>query len=167
MKKALLVIDMQEFTVGKAHADLFKYDDGLIGRVNAVISSTDADKVVYIKHLMKRNLINKFAPFQVYEGDPRAELAEDLRVVSSDVFTKYAGDAFSVPVLCSYLKENDIDTVELIGVDGGGCVSLTALGAFRKGYNVILDTSAIGIIYTAQKERYFKKLSKLGADFIG
>ena len=29
MKKALLVIDMQEATVGDAHADFFKYDNEL------------------------------------------------------------------------------------------------------------------------------------------
>ncbi|MBQ8965187.1 isochorismatase family protein [Ruminococcus sp.] len=67
MKKALLVIDMQEVTVVHAHADFLKYE------------------------------------------------------------------------FCEFLKKNVIDTVELVGVDGGGCVSLTAQGACKNGYNVIMN----------------------------
>ncbi len=38
MKKALLVIDMQNVSVGKNHASYFKYDcEKLIGPVNGVI----------------------------------------------------------------------------------------------------------------------------------
>ena len=37
MRKALLVIDMQEATVGKNHADFFKYDTALLKKVNNVI----------------------------------------------------------------------------------------------------------------------------------
>lgn len=38
MKKALLVIDMQNVSVGKNHASYFKYDcEKLIGAVNGVI----------------------------------------------------------------------------------------------------------------------------------
>ena len=48
MKKALLVIDMQEVTVGRNHADFFKYDNELFDRVNTVISNSDAAVVVYI-----------------------------------------------------------------------------------------------------------------------
>ena len=60
MKKALLVIDMQEVTVGAAHADFFKYDNELLNRVNSVIGSTDATVVVYIRNLMKNNFINNY-----------------------------------------------------------------------------------------------------------
>ena len=34
MKKALLVIDMQEATVGAAHANFFKYDNQQLYRLN-------------------------------------------------------------------------------------------------------------------------------------
>jgi hypothetical protein len=36
MKKALLVIDMQEFTVGENHANIFKYPGDIVARVNKV-----------------------------------------------------------------------------------------------------------------------------------
>ncbi len=166
MKKALLVIDMQEATVGANHADFFKYDDELLKRVNSVISGTDAAIVVYIRNLMKNSFINKLAPVKVFDGTPQAELAKELLIVSSNIFSKYNGDAFSNSEFRAFLKSNSIDTVELIGVDGGGCVSLTALGACKNGYQVILNTSAIGSMFETQKDKYYKKLKKLGADFI-
>ncbi len=51
-------------------------------------------------------------------------------------------------------------------MDGGGCVSLTALGAVRNGYRVIVNTSAVGTMFQAKKERLFEKLKKAGAVFI-
>lgn len=166
MKKALLVVDMQEATVGETHADFFKYDNGLLERVNSVIKKTNASVVVYIRHLMKNNFINKFAPFKVFDNTPEAALAKELLLISSDVFSKFTGDAFSNSDFCLFLKNNSIDTVEVIGVDGGGCVSLTALGACKNGYKVIMNTSAIGTMFDTKKEKYFKKLKKLGAEFI-
>lgn len=76
---------------------------------------------------MKRNLINKFAPFKAYEGTTEVELVSSLNIINDNLFDKYVGNAFSNDKLDSFLKENNIDTVEVIGVDGGGCVSLIAL----------------------------------------
>ena len=166
MKKALLVIDMQEVTVGRNHADFFKYDNELLDRVNTVIGSSDAAVVVYIKNLMKNNLINKLAPVKVFDNTPEAELAKDLLILSDFIFSKYAGDAFSNPEFSEFLKNKGIDTVELIGVDGGGCVALTALGACENNYKVILNTSAIGTMFDAKKDKYFNKLKMLGAEFV-
>lgn len=166
MKKALIVIDMQEATVGVNHSKFFKYDNGILKRVNSVISKTDASIVIYIRNLMKNNFINKLAPVKVFDGTPQAELAKNLMIVSSNIFSKYNGNAFSNPDFCAFLKSNNIDTLELIGVDGGGCVSLTALGAYENGYQVILNTSAIGTMFETKKDKYYKKLKKLGANFV-
>ena len=166
MKKALLVMDMQEVTVGGNHADFFRYDSDLLQKVNAVIRETDAEAVVYLRNLMKRNLLSRFAPVKVFDGTPEAALAKELLVVSPHIFSKYRGDAFSAPDFCAFLKSSGTDTVELTGVDGGGCVSLTALGAVRNGYRVIVNTSAVGTMFQAKKERLFEKLKKAGAVFI-
>ena len=57
MKKALLVIDMQNVCVGKNHATYFKYDNEiLIQTVNEVIDANESNVVVYIKNIMKKNL---------------------------------------------------------------------------------------------------------------
>ena len=166
MKKALLVIDMQEITIGKNHADYFKYDASLLSAVNDVIDSNSDNIVVYIRNIMKRNLLNKFAPFQAYEGSKEIELAEGLHIVSENVFDKFTGNGFSNKKLDEFLKSKEVDAVEVIGVDGGGCVALTALGAVQNGYSVIVNTQAIGTMFEKKKNSYFEKLKKSGAEFI-
>ena len=48
VKKALLVIDMQNVCVGKNHATYFKYDNEiLIQTVNEVIDANESNVVVY------------------------------------------------------------------------------------------------------------------------
>ena len=50
MKKALLVIDMQNVCVGKKHARYFKYNNKtLIQSVNDIIDANKSDIVIYIK----------------------------------------------------------------------------------------------------------------------
>ena len=95
-EKALLVIDMQNVCVGEKHATYVKYDNGiLIQVVNKVIDENKDNPVIYIKNIMKKNLINKLAPFRAYEGTKEVELVSSLHVVSDYIFTKYEGNVFS------------------------------------------------------------------------
>ena len=167
MKKALLVIDMQNVCVGEKHATYFKYDNEiLIQAVNKVIDENKDNPVIYIKNIMKKNLINKLAPFQAYEGTEEVELVSSLHVVSDYIFTKYEGNAFSNSELNEFLKKHHVECVEVVGVDGGGCVALTALGATKEGYSVIVNEKAIGTMFIKNKEKYFKKLREADVKFI-
>ena len=166
MKKALLVIDIQEITVGKEHAEMFRYGDSLLSDINRVIGENRDNLVVYIRNVMKKNLINKFVPFHAYEGSREAELAEGLDIVSDKILDKYTGDAFSNNRLDELLKADGVDRVEIIGVDGGGCVALTALGALKNGYSVTVNTTAVGTVFEKKRDAYFKKLREQGAEFV-
>lgn len=167
MKKALLVVDMQNVCVGEKHSDYFKYNNhSLIEKVNNAIESNQDSIVIYIKNVMKRNLLNKFAPFQAYEGTEEVELVKNLNIVSDNVFTKCRCNAFSNGELVSFLKEQEVECVEVVGVDGGGCVALTALGAVKEGYKVIVNETAIGTMFHKNKTKYFRKLEESGAVFI-
>lgn len=166
MKKALLVIDMQNICVGKNHSPFFNYPENIVKLVNDVIINNKGNTIIYIKNLMKRNLINKFAPFEAYEGTENVELVDSLKVITNYIFDKYTGDAFSNKKLIEFLNHNEINTVEVIGVDGGGCVSLTAVGALKNGFDVIVNTTAIGTMFNNKKDKYFKKLKDMGAKFI-
>ncbi len=167
--KALLVIDMQNVYIGKDHAKFFNYNrQQIISAVNKVIDDNAENLVIYIQNFMKKNFINKFAPFKAYKGTKEVEFISELHIVSNLIFDKYVGNAFSNNKLNEFLKSKNIDTIEVIGIDGGGCVALTALGAIKNGYNVIVNTNAIGtstILYK-NKEKYFKKLRQQGAKFI-
>lgn len=164
MKKALLVIDMQNFCVGVNHSDYFNYDnDDLINSVNQVIAHNNGNLVIYIQNILRQDEENPFAPFEAYEGTKEVELVEGLLIVSDYVFKKYTGDAFTNPELDAFLKERAIECVEIIGVDGGGCVPLTALGAIKAGYKVIVNETAIGTKFVKNQNKQFKRLKKLGA----
>lgn len=167
MKKALLVIDMQNVCVGEKHAAFFKYNKrDLIQAVNKVIDANEKNLVVYIKNVMKKSLLNKLAPFRAYEGTEEIELVKELHIVSDYVYIKYKGNAFTNPALNDLLKEHNIEYVEVVGVDGGGCVALTALGAIKDGYKVIVNETAIGTMFDKNRDKYFKKLREAGAEFI-
>ncbi|MGN0153943.1 MAG: isochorismatase family protein [Lachnospiraceae bacterium] len=167
MKKALLVIDMQNVCVGDNHATYFKYNNtDLVEAVNEVIDTNKDNMVIYIKNVMKNNFLNKFAPFHAYEGTEDVELVNNLQIVSENIFTKYEGNAFSNSALNEFLKKSDIECVEVVGVDGGGCVALTALGAIKEGYKVIVNENAIGTMFVKAKNKYFKQLKDAGAEFI-
>ena len=94
------------------------------------------------------------------------ELVSSLHVVSDYIFTKYEGNAFSNSKLNEFLKELHVECVEVVGVDGGGCVALTALGAIKEGYSVIVNETAIGTMFIKNKEKYFKKLREADVKFI-
>ena len=167
MSKALLVVDMQNVCMGENHAEFFKYDrKRIIAAVNKAIDENDGNLTVYILNLMKKNLINRFAPVQVYEGTEESKLIDELHMVSDNIITKYEGDAFSNPALDMLLKEHNIGSVEIVGADGGGCAALTALGAVRAGYKVIVNDNAIGTMFVKNRDKLYKKLAESGAQII-
>lgn len=158
---------MQNVCVGENHATFFKYNNvDLIQAVNRVIDANKDNIVIYIKNVMRKNLLNKFAPFHAYEGTEEVELVGNLQMVSENIYTKYEGNAFTNSALKEFLKKSDIEYVEVIGVDGGGCVALTALGAMKEGYKVIVNENAIGTMFARKRDKYYKKLKDAGAEFI-
>ncbi len=54
------------------------------------------------------------------------------------------------------------EEVGIVGVDGGGCVALTVMGAIKNGLKVTLHEDAIGTMFQKKKEKYYKKLEKMG-----
>lgn len=163
MKKALLIIDMQNVCIGENHADKFHYEnEKLIRRVNEKIAEYPCENVIYIRNIMKHNLLNRFAPFHAYEGSEEAQLVSELNVVNQQILTKYKGDAFTNPKLVELLRNHGIDELELVGVDGGGCIPLTALGAVKAGFHVTIISDAVGTSFEKQAARLEKKLFAAG-----
>jgi|GEM_PF-404113 len=136
----------------------------------AIITKPAADEIAFIHSRMpmiiEDNFINKFASFKASEGSAEVELVDNLSVVSGNKFKKYKGDAFSNKELCAALKAAGITDIEIVGVDGGGCVALTALGAIREGFNVTINTGSVGTTFVKQAVKFNAKLRKKGARFI-
>lgn len=167
MKKALLVIDMQNICVGENHSTFFKYDNSvLLGNVNAVIAEYEPENVYYILNIMKDNLISKLAPFKAFDGSDAIELVSGLSIVSNNMYKKYKGDAFSNCTLTQAIKNSGISEIEIVGVDGGGCVGRSALGAIKEGFKVKLNTNAIGTMFIKRADKINQKLKSQGAVFV-
>lgn len=170
MTKALLVIDMQNICVGENSAPFFQYDkEKLIANVNTAIANNNGNLIIYVKNITPDSFFNRhFAPFKAFDNTPATGLVDGLKVVSDHIFKKYRGNALSNPDLLKLLQDNSVTEVELVGVDGGGCVALAALGALKNGFKVILNTTAIGTTPALAKkqQKYFERLQKAGAKFI-
>jgi len=167
MSKALLVIDMQRLLVGKDHAKIFKYDnETLLRNANRRIAGYPPENVYYILNIMKRNLINRLAPAQVYDGDPAAELADELSVVSTNVYKKFAGNAFTNPDLAAKLRASGITELDIIGVDGCGCVPRTAEGALREGFAVHVLSGAVATMSPKRAAKQRARITALGAEYV-
>ena len=85
---------------------------------------------------------------------------------SDIVFSKYRGDAFSNPKLFKYLKIQDIDAIEIIGLDGAGCIFKTALGALNNNLKVIINTTAVDTMFKNRQKRLLKLLKQKGVIFV-
>lgn len=128
MKKALLVIDMQE--------DYLKdYSINFVDKINKKILQANSvnEVIAYIKNkkiLKSGNIIPEFA--------------FGLEVISTNIFYKEKAETFSRMEINSWLAEKEIDTIELIGVDDqNNSIIKTAVQAKKQGYNVILHCNLI------------------------
>lgn len=124
--KALLVVDVQEDVMRG------RKTEGLIESCNAVISRFATNQVFYIAN------IRPFAKDPI--GNP---MANGLDVVSHNVFFKRQPNAFSNTAFLSALHEQNVDEVEIIGIDGNWCIKATAFGALRNNLKVSVNTSAV------------------------
>lgn len=64
------------------------------------------------------------------------------------------------------LFKYNLNTVEIVDIDGVGRVALTALGTIRNGFKVIVNTKAIGTMFE-KAEITFSDIKEKGATFVG
>ena len=137
MSKVLLVVDMQEICVGEKHAKIFQYEDDLIEKVNEVIALNKNNIVIYIRNVMKKNLVNKCAPFKAYEGREQIKLVKSLNVVSDFCFDKYEGDAFSNKELVEFCEEKQVKEIEVKELAHGTGISKNTIDNYLSGQKSI------------------------------
>lgn len=172
MKKALLVIDMQEYYIpspayrqmGKKSHKMFRYDrEILLPEINRAISEYDTEMVIYIRNVKRDTFPDRFADRKVYEGSEGSQLTEGLTIVNDRHMIKWRADAFTNPELPKLLRSKGVTEVECVGIDGAACVPMTARGALDHGLRVILRNSAIGTINEAKRQQWNAKLKETGA----
>lgn len=170
MRKALLVIDAQEDFIGEQrNKKKFNYEDvdELVKNINDKITTYEKnnDEVIYIANVLPNNLFyKKFFPYGI-SGSKGAKLYKRIKIVSENYFEKHVGNAFGNDNLVKFIKENQIEMVELIGVDGAYCVFKTAKGARRMGLTVTILRDSVGTVNPDKFIKLSTKLKTLGVAY--
>lgn len=126
-RAVLIVIDMQQKYIPM-------YDTGLVERVNVVINAYHEAglPVLYVKNIGRP------------ENAAQYELAENLVMVSDQIFEKRSPSAFTSEAFVQELERLHADTLEIAGVDGNCCVAQTAMEAVKRGYQVRVLVGSVG-----------------------
>lgn len=153
--KLLLVIDMQEDYVGEfRNKKVYPYDSkNLIKIINARISQYPSESVIYIT--------NRF----FWEKRREAKkLVDKLLIVSTSIFEKRKASCFSNEELIHYLQKIHATELELVGVDGNYCVGASALDGVKRGFQILVNESCVGI---GNPKKYLKTRRKLEKSNVG
>ncbi len=169
MKKALLVIDMQNDYLWENRKKKFSYNTKvLVDNVNETIKKYKKDcDVIYISHLIQNIITNRLLFGYSIEGTEGAELYKNVDIVSDLKFNKYFSDAFKSKKFSEYMQEAKYDEIILCGLDQCGCVYHTSIGALKRNIKVFIVENATGCKFSEQrKEKVKKELKEKGVLFI-
>lgn len=182
MKKALLVVDLQEeyfenedffknqfkLDMSNFHQKTFNSIDEYMNSVNKIIEKEYdlGTEIIYIQEVLPNKLFfRKFFGHSI-EGTPGVELHHKLKKVNNVVFTKAFGDAFTNRKLKRYIKEKGIDEIFIIGCDSTKCAFYTAKGAIKNGIKVSMIIDGIFTFCPNDVEKVEGELEKLGVKYI-
>jgi nicotinamidase/pyrazinamidase len=152
-QQALFVIDMQEDYTGTTAQPPFPFENSaqLIATVNSITEAA-AERNIIIVYVRQEfdgtwgKIISEvISGGTAIKGSPGADLDERLSVLSSHVYAKPKPDAFSNTELESFLIEQQVNELYLVGLAADGCVRYTALGALDRGYTVHIVTDAVAL----------------------
>lgn len=124
-KKALIVIDIQN--------DITKNYKDVIENINSAIdwAAEHQIHVVYIRH---ENLSPGTRTFKT--NTKGAEFAPDLKIVSTNIFTKYKGNALTSEEFTNFIDTNEISDFYITGADAAACVKSTCYNLCKANYSV-------------------------------
>jgi nicotinamidase-related amidase len=161
--KFLLIVDVQakfyENTKIESPAN------EMVQQINQVITKVEPQNVVYIKATGK-NLSISFKGIKTTPMFPAPDLDSKLKIVSSNIFTKVEGDAFTVDSLNKFLTDNGAKEIIIVGLLAEKCVYNTAVGGKEKGNDVYIIPEAIISKSKEEKEKAFKKLTEKGVKIL-
>lgn len=157
--KFLMVLDVQEqFIKDKPYADVAGF---MIANINALIAGFDKDKILYVKSAEKALVINS----KGFSTDtlPAPDFDPRLNIVNNNIFVKVStGDAFSSPELTRYLTDRNAREIVITGLLAEKCISASALGGIKKGFDVCVIPDAITGKSEKGKNKAIEKLQQKG-----
>jgi nicotinamidase-related amidase len=171
VRKALMVIDIQEDYTGTTAKHPFPYKDSdkLIASVNKVIEAASKKNIItaYIRQefsgFVGVAMSKVLSGGTAIKGTPGVEIDKRVAIVSNHTFSKHFPNAFSNRQLEAFLDEYQVNNLYLAGLDAQFCVYFTAKGALKKGHNVTIITDCIAL---RAREKWDNLLNKYKQDGI-
>lgn len=150
-RTALVVLDVQEEYTGSVARAPFPYvgSEALIERINALAKHRAAANVdvVYIRQIYSDPTAQIVSLLLLgmrgWPGSAGAQLDHRLSPSSAPVLDKPYADAFSSASFRDFINTRHIGRLELVGLDGAGCIDATARGARARGLGVTVVQDAV------------------------
>lgn len=152
MKKALLVIDIQNDYFEGGNAELFEPIPAMENAKKLMnLFHRKNEPVIYIQHINTYEGADFFLP----DSDGN-KIYSEIQPLSDDlVFIKHEPDSFLSDGLTEYLKGQNIDELVICGMMSHMCVDTTVRSAKAKGYEVtLLEDACTTMDLEWQGERY-------------
>ena len=142
MKRALLVIDVQnEYFTGKLPVS---HPEGSFNNILRIMDAAMEDKIATA--VIQNSAVSSESPVfrkGSYEWELHPEIAKRHRDI---LIEKNFPDSFTGTVLDKWLKDNNADTVTIIGYMTQNCCDTTARRAFHLGYGIEFLSNATGTL---------------------
>jgi len=132
MKKALVVIDVQNYYMNK-------HTKNLPEKISRFIENSDFDFVVFTKFINDEgSSLSKILNWKECSSSPDTDISEQLIkfTTKNNVFEKNTYSIFKSLKLKKFLEKNKITEVHLCGLDTDACILASAYDGFDMGYKV-------------------------------
>lgn len=130
--KAIVIIDIQN--------DITKNYKDIIDNINQAIHWALKHQlhVIYVRHENLSAGTRTFKP-----NTKGAELAADMNIVSTNIFTKYKGNTLSSTAFTEYIQKHEISDFYIAGADAVACVKSTCYNLRKANYNVTVLSDCV------------------------
>jgi len=130
-KKALIVVDLQNYFIGEGTLHLPRM-------IRERIGNGKYDEVVFTKFVNREGSRFWVSGWEHCMESPETDIHPDLAALAADspVFEKYGFSAFRAEGLPDYLRRKGICEVHICGTDTDACVLASAYDAFELGFDV-------------------------------
>jgi len=145
---ALVIIDVQKNLTAETGNWILNLEqtDKMIININTIIQKVKKQEfhIIYVQNVFKKNsIINHMTNCAMEEGTDGSELDDRINIISSNRFEKNKMDAFTNHDFETYLINNEISHLIVVGIDAEDCVDKTIKGAINRGYKITVISDAI------------------------
>lgn len=140
MSKALLIIDMQKFVTDRIQQGIQFYPENAIENMLSIVKTfREADlPIVHIRH----QTVAAGSP--LHQDSPLSLPLESFEALTNEsVFIKHTSSAFNSTPLLSYLQDNNLSDIVVIGAVAGFCVNSTVRTGADSGLNMTVIKDAV------------------------